>query len=96
MQLRQNEQGRKKKSRREAYDLADLRETQFDVIDKFDMFENPHDDEEPDSQQLRSLYGVSITIALNFTNFCYCRVKNIRAARLSSTRATTPTTISAT
>ena len=94
--MRQNDLGRKKKNKRETYDLADLKETQFDVIDKFDMFENPHDEEEPDSQQLRNLYGVSITIALNLTNFCYCRVKNIRAARLCSTRATTPTTTSAT
>jgi len=37
------EQNQKKKSRkREAYDLADLGEVQFDIIEKFDMFENPH------------------------------------------------------
>ena len=29
-----------------AYELSTLGETQFDVIDKFDMFNNPHDVEE--------------------------------------------------
>mmetsp|Transcript_15803 Transcript_15803/g.21389 ORF Transcript_15803/g.21389 Transcript_15803/m.21389 type:complete len:341 (-) Transcript_15803:185-1207(-) len=51
----------KKKSRkREAYDLADLGEVQFDVIDKFDMFENPHGVEElteDDEIKLQELYG---------------------------------------
>lgn len=33
----------KKKSRKkDAYELSDLGEVQFDVVDKFDMFENPH------------------------------------------------------
>ena len=51
------------KSRKKvAYELSTLGETQFDVIDKFDMFQNPHDvDEltEQDLDNLNQLYGVS-------------------------------------
>ena len=46
-----------------AYELSTLGETQFDVIDKFDMFNNPHDVEElteQDQDNLNELYGVSL------------------------------------
>lgn len=64
-----SEQNQKKKSRKkEAYDLADLGEVQFDIIEKFDMFENPHgvdDLTEQDAENLQELYGVSIPIPIS-------------------------------
>ena len=80
-----------------AYELSTLGETQFDVIDKFDMFNNPHDVEElteQDQDNLNELYGVSlpthllfsIVITLNLTQLSLCcRVKNIQTARPSLT-----------
>ena len=59
--MSQNTNTRKKK-KREAHDLCDLGEVQFDVIDKFDMFENPHGSDnmtEEEEIQLQELYGVS-------------------------------------
>lgn len=51
----------KKKSRKkEAFELSELGEVQFDVVDKFDMFQNPHGVEELNDQEidnLRELYG---------------------------------------
>lgn len=52
----------KKSKRQPTYELSDLGETQFDVIDKFDMFENPHevqDFSELEAENLQELYGVS-------------------------------------
>lgn len=43
------QEGRKqgsRKSKKAVYELSVLGETQFDVVDKFDMFENPHDVDE--------------------------------------------------
>ena len=62
MKLQEMGSSKKKSRKREAYDLADLGEVQFDVIDKFNMFENPHGVEElteQDADDLRELYGVS-------------------------------------
>ena len=53
-----------------AYELSTLGETQFDVIDKFDMFNNPHDVEElteQDQDNLNELYGVSLPTHLLFS-----------------------------
>merc|ERR1712060_316154 len=60
--LAENTQGEKKKRnrRREAYDLSDLGEVQFDLIDKFDMFENPHgeaDLTEEKAEELAMMFG---------------------------------------
>ena len=52
-----------------AYELSTLGETQFDVIDKFDMFNNPHDVEElteQDQDNLNELYAVSLPIHFSF------------------------------
>lgn len=47
MKLQEMKQNTKKgRSKKESYDLADLGEVQFDVVDKFDMFQNPHGVEE--------------------------------------------------
>jgi hypothetical protein len=45
------------------YDIAEVGYQQFDLIDNFDIFENPHDQDlnELDRQQLKSLYTVSLT-----------------------------------
>ena len=43
------------------FELSEFGETQFDVVDKFDMFENPHGVEDLTQQaadNLRELYGV--------------------------------------
>ena len=53
-----------KKRTKVSYELSTLGEIQFDVIDKFDMFSNPHDIEdltEQDMDNLNELYGVSVT-----------------------------------
>ena len=53
---------KKGRRRKEAYDLADLGEVQFDIIEKFDMFENPHgveDFTEEDAERNQEIYGVS-------------------------------------
>lgn len=64
MKLQEMKSNTKKgRSKKESYDLADLGEVQFDVVDKFDMFQNPHGVEELTDQEadnLRELYGVSI------------------------------------
>jgi hypothetical protein len=47
---------------KQTYDIAELGPVQFDIIDKFDMFQNPHELEcvtDEDEQQLIELYGVS-------------------------------------
>ena len=63
MKLQEMKQNNRRASRKkDAYDLSDLGEVQFDVVDRFDMFENPHGvDEltENDVMNLRELYGVS-------------------------------------
>ena len=59
----------KKRKKREAHDLVDLGEVQFDVIDKFDMFENPHGRDnltEEEEIQNQELYGVSSQPFCNF------------------------------
>lgn len=64
-------QTRKNKSK-VSYELSTLGEIQFDVIDKFDMFSNPHDVEELTEQEmdnLNELYGVSIDKLLSGVNF---------------------------
>ena len=68
--LAENTQGEKKKRnrRREAYDLSDLGEVQFDLIDKFDMFENPHgeaDLTEEKAEELAMMFGVSTIVSVN-------------------------------
>ena len=74
------------------YELSTLGDTQFDVIDKFDMFQNPHDVDELTEQyldNLNELYGVSDSLAFSNFNFltvlilCF-RAKNIQIARLYS------------
>ena len=55
----------KRSKKKESYELSEFGETQFDVVDKFDMFENPHGIEDLTEQaanNLRELYGVSIII----------------------------------
>ena len=55
----------KRSKKKESYELSEFGETQFDVVDKFDMFENPHGIEDLTEQaadNLRELYGVSIYI----------------------------------
>ena len=44
MKLQEMKQGggRKPSRKKDTYDLSDLGEVQFDVVDRFDMFENPH------------------------------------------------------
>ena len=52
----------KKSKRQPAYELSELGETQFDVVDKFDMFDNPHgieDFTEQEAENLLEEYGVS-------------------------------------
>ena len=47
---------------KQTYDIAELGTVQFDIIDKYDMFQNPHGLEsvtDEDEQQLLELYGVS-------------------------------------
>ena len=70
-------QTRKNKSK-VSYELSTLGEIQFDVIDKFDMFSNPHDVEEMTEQEmdnLNELYGVSIDKLLSVINLsCYCDI----------------------
>ena len=61
----QEQTNKRNRRRREAYDLADLGEVQFDVVDKFDMFENPHGNEELTEEDIaknQELYGVSKTL----------------------------------
>lgn len=70
-------QTRKNKSK-VSYELSTLGEIQFDVIDKFDMFSNPHDVEELTEQEidnLNELYGVSIDKLLTVIHLsCYCDI----------------------
>ena len=72
MKLQEMKQTGKRGSRKkETYDLSDLGEVQFDVVDRFDMFENPHGVEElteNDEQHLKELYGVSIHTHLALMN----------------------------
>ena len=42
LKLKDIKQGNKRSLTKEAYELSEFGETQFDIIDKFDMFENPH------------------------------------------------------
>ena len=68
--IRQSSKQKSKKNQM-AYELSEFGETQFDVIDKFDMFENPHgiaELSEQDQVNLRELYGVSIVLQFNLTN----------------------------
>jgi len=47
------------------YDIADVGYQQFDLMDTFDLFQNPHDDiqeTEEERNQTKSLYSVSIPI----------------------------------
>ena len=71
MKLQEMKSNTKKgRSKKESYDLADLGEVQFDVVDKFDMFQNPHGVEELTDQEadnLKELYGVSIHYLTNFS-----------------------------
>ena len=62
MKLQEMQLNKKKSRKKDAYELSDLGEVQFDVVDKFDMFENPHGVEdltEQESENLAQLYGVS-------------------------------------
>lgn len=42
MKLQEMKPAGKKSRKKEAFELSVLGEIQFDVVDKFDMFENPH------------------------------------------------------
>ena len=56
----------KRSKKNESYELSDFGETQFDLVDNFNMFENPHGVEdltERASDNLKELYGVSIQIS---------------------------------
>jgi len=71
MKLQEMNTNKKKSRKKEAFELSDLGETQFDVVDKFDMFENPHGVEdltEQESENLAQLYGVS-TLSNKLTKF---------------------------
>lgn len=68
-------------------DIAQVQGMKFDVIDKFDMFENPHNLEEVTEEQAanyRELYGVSP----QYLDLIACfRARNTWTARPSSSRA---------
>lgn len=53
------------------YDISQVGYQQFDMIDSFNLFENPNElpQHEIDDGDLRELYGVSICFSLNLTFF---------------------------
>lgn len=64
MKILELEQAHKKKVPNQpvVYDIAEIGYQQFDLIDNFDIFENPHgleDMTEDDRNQLKQLYSVS-------------------------------------
>ena len=62
MKLQELKSNNKKSRKKESFELSVLGEIQFDVVDKFDMFENPHgvdDMTEQEAENLNQLYGVS-------------------------------------
>ena len=70
LKLEQEQQASSKDGPRAAnapvrYDIADVGYQQFDLMDTFDLFQNPHDDiqdTEEERNQTKSLYSVSILI----------------------------------
>lgn len=59
LKLKEMKQSRRNK-KKESYELSSFGETQFDLVDKFDMFENPHGVEDLTDQaadNLKELYG---------------------------------------
>jgi len=67
------------------YDISEVGYQQFDLMDSFDIFENPHN-EDIDAQEkaeLKAMYSVSIFIVFYFIkNFHFYRVKNIQCVQL--------------
>ena len=59
--LNQRQRGRRQQTVQ--WEIQELGPVQFDLIDKFDMFENPHDEEDKTEEELatiKELYCVSI------------------------------------
>lgn len=51
------------------YDISQVGYQQFDLVDTFEIFSNPHDerqDTEEERNQTKSLYSVSIEFFFNF------------------------------
>lgn len=66
------------------YDISEVGYQQFDLVDKFDLFENPHNerqDTDSDRNRIKGLYrDVSRLYLISLIHFHLFRTKNIQAA----------------